>query len=849
MLSHQAFPGPAYTLLQQGAPLDGGFHPAFPSQQQHGCGVPSHHRPPLPSAPQQQQQPLAQRPGPHSILTHSLQQQAGAMHRPALAPAVAPPHLPPFAAHPAVQQQQQQGPGPLYPGSWQAYAQLVQAQQQQQQHVAAAAFGLPAVGAPPMAPPAGVAPWPTLHPHDSSYQLFHGGTTAEAGAAAALPAEAAAAAGTQQESGRRVRRRRPTARRSLINLFDAAAVAEDTSEMSDDSESDCDMVMMSSQDSIQSAATTAPYPSSGPGVASPGTPYGTATSHSLPSPTAFSTPRMAGEAGSPAGTPPPEARAGHAVGAAVLAPGDHMLPLQHLLMSERAQHLTALEVKAIVYKVAADLAEVHDAGMLHRHVTIASVGLSRSGNLATARLMGHPYNVEAGPRRRYTGGKKAGVDAYLAPELARCPADCVAYTPAGDVWSLGIVLFVLLSGSHVPFGNRGLCWTSIPNMPGIQEPVNKLQRWLEEHLVCKLNVINQLRAGQEKGKAAAGAGPEMRVVGVDAAACDLLLRLLAADPAARPTARQVLRHPWLLEVEGLIPSPPPRHAAYPPSLAAHPSPGFEAKLDSAASDLACLGFSPATPNEEAPGAMGARALLRRSSTLSVSSCDYLHFDPQACPPGCGYAPGPRPGHGMGGGSNCSSAGTSSACLAELPAPYYASHQRPASIPEAAPAPAPAPAPLPRQAPAPQLPVPTHFGQCHANSLLLGDGTSLQLLPPDTAAALAASGLLPDLSASAQTAGFKTLGFAVQPVEVEVEGRRMQLSAIHAVFDVQGQPMLCAQPVAVTQQLSLCATALPAAPSAPAMAPPAHPAAVGCNPDLDTSAPILPLLARMLQQKQ
>ena len=28
-----------------------------------------------------------------------------------------------------------------------------------------------------------------------------------------------------------------------------------------------------------------------------------------------------------------------------------MLPLQHLLMSERAQHLSALEVKAIVFKV------------------------------------------------------------------------------------------------------------------------------------------------------------------------------------------------------------------------------------------------------------------------------------------------------------------------------------------------------------------------------------------------------------------------------------------------------------------------------------------------------------------
>jgi hypothetical protein len=133
--------------------------------------------------------------------------------------------------------------------------------------------------------------------------------------------------------------------------------------------------------------------------------------------------------------------------------------------------------------------------------------------------------------------------------------------------------------------------------------------------------------------------------------------------------------------------------------------------------------------------------LRRESTQSVASSD-CHFE---CPPG--------------GFSGTSSAAASSACLAELPG-------------GAEPPPAPAPLPAPR-------------------SLTLGDGTSLQLLPPETAAALAASGLLPDLGAAAP-AGFLPLGFAVQPVEVEVEGQRMQLSALHAVYNVDGQPMLCAQ---------------------------------------------------------
>lgn len=100
-------------------------------------------------------------------------------------------------------------------------------------------------------------------------------------------------------------------------------------------------MVLCSQDSFTSCAS----------LASPGLPSATFVS-TAPSPT---TPASAGPVGtlllapspfdasagpSPAGTPPP--------------PGsgdEHMLPLQHLLMSERAQHLTALEVKAIVFKV------------------------------------------------------------------------------------------------------------------------------------------------------------------------------------------------------------------------------------------------------------------------------------------------------------------------------------------------------------------------------------------------------------------------------------------------------------------------------------------------------------------
>lgn len=187
--------------------------------------------------------------------------------------------------------------------------------------------------------------------------------------------------------------------------------------------------------------------------------------------------------------------------------------------------------------------------------------------------------------------------------------------------------------------------------PHVVPPLPTRPRPLQEHLACKFSVINQLKANQDKGKAPLGAGPvsappaaasalpcllaaslkaclrwnrcpphhfflrlavllvhvqEMRVIGLDDTATDLLMRLLAADPAARPTARQVLAHPWLAEAacalrppSRVAPGGGPAPAAIPEEDLAAPavSPNFEARLRSTASELAHLGFSPATPSE------------------------------------------------------------------------------------------------------------------------------------------------------------------------------------------------------------------------------------------------------------
>lgn len=109
------------------------------------------------------------------------------------------------------------------------------------------------------------------------------------------------------------------------------------------------MMQMCSQGSDLSTATAAfpglfstPSPATPHGGAHPGAPS--------PSPLALAGAQHARRGGcdSPAddGSLPPMAAGG--VGT---ASEDHLLPLQHLLMSERGQHLSALEAKAIVYKV------------------------------------------------------------------------------------------------------------------------------------------------------------------------------------------------------------------------------------------------------------------------------------------------------------------------------------------------------------------------------------------------------------------------------------------------------------------------------------------------------------------
>jgi eukaryotic-like serine/threonine-protein kinase len=122
--------------------------------------------------------------------------------------------------------------------------------------------------------------------------------------------------------------------------------------------------------------------------------------------------------------------------------------------------LTVTEALDIAIQMAAGLAEAHAAGIVHRDIKPANVMLTKSGlvkivDFGIAKLL----NV-TGPTRT---GTTLGTVAYMSPEQVACQA----LDQQSDVWSLGAVLYELLTG-RPPFDGDSE-W-AVMNAISTQEP-------------------------------------------------------------------------------------------------------------------------------------------------------------------------------------------------------------------------------------------------------------------------------------------------------------------------------------------------------------------------------------------
>ena len=159
------------------------------------------------------------------------------------------------------------------------------------------------------------------------------------------------------------------------------------------------------------------------------------------------------------------------------------------------------DVKAVLRRLLDATAYMHSSAVSHRDLKLENLVLREPGNLASVTIV--DFGLAKAARAREQMEDMCGTPEYAAPEvlLGR------PYTPQVDLWSIGVGLHVLLSGSF-PFEHSD------------DEELYDLITDTEPDL----------------------SGPEWRTISKEAK--DLLLGLLQKNPKERLTAAEALEHAW-----------------------------------------------------------------------------------------------------------------------------------------------------------------------------------------------------------------------------------------------------------------------------------------------------------------
>ena len=172
------------------------------------------------------------------------------------------------------------------------------------------------------------------------------------------------------------------------------------------------------------------------------------------------------------------------------------------------------EGKVVFSQICAGVAYLHSKDICHRdlkpdNVLLTADGVAKISDFGLAR---HASSQSENNFRTY-----CGTPHYFAPEMFKLQKQQVdGYGKAVDVWSLGVILYIIVSGKP-PFDDENL---------GEQ-------------------VINGIFEFD---------GPEFECVSDDAK--DLISRLMTVDPKLRLTCDEALRHVWLAGVNGFGPGMP-----------------------------------------------------------------------------------------------------------------------------------------------------------------------------------------------------------------------------------------------------------------------------------------------------
>ena len=118
---------------------------------------------------------------------------------------------------------------------------------------------------------------------------------------------------------------------------------------------------------------------------------------------------------------------------------DYIQKRNFILSEDRVKQLGIQLIQAVRY--------LHDFGIVHRDLKLENVMMSDTSNQAKPKIVDFGLAKIIGPSE--TADEPFGSFGYVAPEVLKKKP----YTFSCDVWSIGCILYALLSGS-LPFDHE-----------------------------------------------------------------------------------------------------------------------------------------------------------------------------------------------------------------------------------------------------------------------------------------------------------------------------------------------------------------------------------------------------------
>ncbi|UJR14848.1 hypothetical protein I4U23_001833 [Adineta vaga] len=205
--------------------------------------------------------------------------------------------------------------------------------------------------------------------------------------------------------------------------------------------------------------------------------------------------------------------------------------LNHIM---KRGHLTEREASLIVRDIATGLNFLHSKGMSHRDLKPENILVERADSLVPIKLcdfdLGSAIRLNSNKTTPITTPELStpvGSVEFMAPEVVDAwrslEGSSQMYDKRCDLWSLGVIIYIMLSG-YPPF--YGTCGHTCGWTKG------------EECEQCQSLLFERIQDGEFDF-------PDKDWQYISDGAKDLIKRLLVRDASLRLTAAEVLEHPWV----------------------------------------------------------------------------------------------------------------------------------------------------------------------------------------------------------------------------------------------------------------------------------------------------------------